>query len=61
MRRYHRVTSFKIEDDLLGLLEEYARKRGLPKSEVIRRALKELLLGAPDLDVYKSKRWKIYA
>ncbi|MFP3081009.1 MAG: ribbon-helix-helix protein, CopG family, partial [Acidilobus sp.] len=38
-----RVLSFKLEDDLLELLEEYSRKRGIPKSEVIRRALKQYI------------------
>jgi len=38
-----RVLSFKVEDDLLELLEEYARRRNIPKSEVIRRALRQYI------------------
>ena len=55
-----RAVSFKIEEELLEMLEEYARKRGLTKSEAIRRAIKELVMKAPDLNVYRSRRWKIY-
>lgn len=56
-----RVVSFKIEEELLELLEEFARKRGLTKSEVIRRAIVEYINERPDMKVYRSKRLKIYA
>ena len=56
-----RVVSFKIEEDLLEMLEEYARKRGLTKSEVIRRAIIEYISERPELKPYISKRMKIYA
>jgi metal-responsive CopG/Arc/MetJ family transcriptional regulator len=52
-----KAISFKLEDDLLELLEEYSRKRGLPKSEVIRRALRQYI----DADrPYVGKYIKIY-
>jgi metal-responsive CopG/Arc/MetJ family transcriptional regulator len=33
------VVSFKIDVDLLRELDEYARRRGMDRSEVIRRAI----------------------
>ena len=54
-----RVLSFKLEDDLLEMLEEYARKRGLPKSEVIRRALRAYISTDRDRP-YVGKYLKIY-
>ncbi|AMD31285.1 ribbon-helix-helix protein, CopG family [Acidilobus sp. 7A] len=54
-----RVLSFKLEDDLLELLEEYSRKRGIPKSEVIRRALKQYINAERDRP-YVGKYVKIY-
>ncbi|MEM0341046.1 MAG: ribbon-helix-helix protein, CopG family [Acidilobaceae archaeon] len=35
-----RVVSFKADEDLLFLLEEYSKKKNMSKSEIIRRALK---------------------
>ncbi|MEM1873737.1 MAG: ribbon-helix-helix protein, CopG family [Acidilobaceae archaeon] len=35
-----RVVSFKADEDLLFLLEEYSRRKNMSKSEIIRRALK---------------------
>lgn len=35
-----RVVSFKADEDLLSLLEEYSKKKNVSKSEIIRRALK---------------------
>ena len=56
-----RVVSVKMPEELLELLEEFARKRGLTKSEVIRRAIMEYLSERPDVKVYRSRRLKIYA
>ncbi len=56
-----RVVSFKIEEDLLEMLEEFARKRGLSKSEVIRRAILEYINERPDLKPYIGRRMKIYS
>ncbi|GBF08887.1 ribbon-helix-helix protein, CopG family [Aeropyrum pernix] len=56
-----RVVSFKIEEDLLELLEEYARRKNLTKSEIIRRALEKYLREKPDMKPYVGKVMKIYA
>ncbi|ADL19886.1 MULTISPECIES: ribbon-helix-helix protein, CopG family [Acidilobus] len=54
-----KVLSFKLEDDLLELLEEYSRKRNIPKSEVIRRALRQYISADRDRP-YVGKYIKIY-
>ena len=54
-----RVASFKIEEDLLGMLEEYARKRNTTKSEVIRRALRQYIMSQEDKP-FITKRIIIY-
>jgi len=38
-----RVVTFKIEEDLLELLDRYAIKYGLNRSEAIRRAITQLV------------------
>lgn len=38
-----RVVTFKIDEDLLEMIDMYARKTGYTRSEVIRKALVELL------------------
>ncbi len=55
-----RVVSFKVEEELLMLLEEYARKRGMPKSEVIRRALRRFLEQS-DLKPITTPRLRVYS
>ena len=35
-----RVVSFKIEEEFFNILEEYAQKKKISKSELIRRALR---------------------
>lgn len=54
-----RITSFKVEEDLLELLERYARKKKLSKSEVIRRALRNYLNEHSERP-YITKRIKVY-
>ncbi len=54
-----RVLSFKVEDDLLELLEEYSRKRNISKSEIIRRALRQYINSDKDRP-YIGKYIKIY-
>lgn len=54
-----KVLSFKLEDDLLELLEEYSKRRNLPKSEVIRRALRAYI-GSDRDRPYVGKYLKIY-
>lgn len=56
-----RVVSFKIDEDLLEMLEEYARKKGMTKSEVIRRAIEAYIREKPQIRPYIGKRLKIYA
>ena len=41
-----KVVTFKIEEDLLEKLDEYAELTGESRSEVIRRALELLLFGS---------------
>jgi metal-responsive CopG/Arc/MetJ family transcriptional regulator len=38
-----RVVTFKIEDDLLELLDRYAIKHNLNRSEAIRRAIEQMV------------------
>jgi len=38
-----RIVTFKIDEALLEALDEYARSRRLSRSEVIRKAIEELL------------------
>ena len=54
-----RVVSFKVEEELVELLERVARERGLTKSEVIRRALRQYLVKS-DLKPFVTRRMKIY-
>ena len=56
-----RVVTFKIEEDLLERLDEYAELTGESRSEVIRRAL-ELLLFGPEEKVrpIAKKKIKVY-
>ena len=54
-----RVVSFKVDEDLLRLLEEYAREHGIPKSELIRRAIREYIAGSRR-KIYVSRRIRVY-
>ena len=56
-----RTVCFKLEDELLEKLEAYARKRGLTRSEVIRRALEKYIEGRPEVKRIATKRIRIYA
>ncbi len=42
-----RVVTFKVDEDLLERLDSFARLKGVPRSEVIRRAI-ELYLRLED-------------
>jgi metal-responsive CopG/Arc/MetJ family transcriptional regulator len=55
-----RVVSFKIEEDLLELLEEYSKKRNTTKSEIIRRALRNYIM-RDSRSPFETKRIKIIA
>ena len=55
-----RVVSFKVDEELLDLLENYARQRGVPKSEIIRRAIRAYLVTVDDRP-FVTRRIKIYS
>lgn len=56
-----RVVTFKIEEDLLERLDEYAELTGESRSEVIRRALELLLYGAEEkIKPIAKKKIKVY-
>ncbi|ARM76377.1 CopG family transcriptional regulator [Acidianus manzaensis] len=40
-----KVVSFRADLDLLELLDRYAMNHGLPRSEVIRKAIEDLVKG----------------
>ncbi len=54
-----RVVSFKIEEELLDMLEEIARKKRVTKSEIIRRALRQYIM-KQDEKPFVTRRMKIY-
>ena len=54
-----KTVSFKIEEDLLDILEELARRRNTTKSEVIRRALRQYIMSRDDRP-FITKRIKIW-
>jgi metal-responsive CopG/Arc/MetJ family transcriptional regulator len=55
-----RVVTFKVEEDLLELLDRYAIKYGLNRSEAIRKAIETLVKGelekesVPEIKVEKG-------
>jgi len=54
-----RVVSFKIEEELLDLLERYAILKNMSKSEVIRRAIKRYISENFESPVI-TRRIKVY-
>ena len=54
-----RVVSFKVEEDLLEVLEEYARRKRVSKSELIRRALREYI-SMQQPKFYITRRIKVF-
>ncbi|MCE4618640.1 MAG: ribbon-helix-helix protein, CopG family [Desulfurococcales archaeon] len=54
-----RVVSFKVEEDLLEILEEYARKKKISKSELIRRALRNFI-NETEEKPYITRRVRVY-
>jgi len=54
-----RVVSFKIDEDLLRMLEDYSKKKQITKSEVIRRALIQYIQDTSDKP-YVTKRIRVY-
>jgi metal-responsive CopG/Arc/MetJ family transcriptional regulator len=55
-----RVVSFKIEEELLELLERYAVVKNMSKSEVIRRAIKQYISERLEAPVV-TKRIRVYS
>ena len=54
-----RVVSFKVEEDLYEILEEYAWKKKLSKSELIRRALRDYIHQSEEKP-YITRRLRVY-
>ncbi len=54
-----RVVSFKVEEELLEMLEEYARKKNTTKSELIRRAIRQYIMNTTNKP-FITRRIKIY-
>ena len=56
-----KVVSFKVEEDLLDLMERTARRKGITKSELIRQAVKKyLLVNEEERRVIATRKIKIY-
>ena len=55
-----KVASFKVNDDFFDLLEEFSRKRNIPKSVVIRQALEKYIMADDKDKPFVTKRIKIY-
>lgn len=51
-----RTISFKVEEDLLELLDAYAIKNGLNRSEAIRKAIETLVKGELEKETVKVAR-----
>ena len=56
-----RVVSFKVDDDLLEMLEYVAKQKRLTKSELIRAAIRAYIEGEREKRPIVTKRIKIYA
>ncbi len=54
-----RVISFKADEDLVIALEELARRKGIPKSEIIRRAIKQYLQQGQEKP-FMTRRIRVY-
>lgn len=54
-----RVVSFKVEEELLDIIEEYARRKRISKSELIRRALRDYIRERGEKP-YITRRVKVY-
>ncbi len=56
-----RVVSFKIEADLLDLIERIAREKGMTKSELIRQAIKKYIFEDKENQrIIVTRRMRIY-
>ncbi|MCE4625047.1 MAG: ribbon-helix-helix protein, CopG family [Desulfurococcales archaeon] len=55
-----RVVSFKVDEDLLEMLEELARRKRTSKSELIRAALRAYIMDTAEKRPVITKRIRIY-
>ena len=55
-----RVVSFKADEELIEMLENYARRKGMSKSEIIRRAIRAYLVTVDDRP-FVTRRIKIWS
>ena len=56
-----KVVSFKVEEELLDIIEQYALKKRVSKSELIRRALRNYVAELRHGDKpYITRRVKVY-
>ncbi len=55
-----KVVSFKLDEDLLEILEDYAKRKNITKSEIIRRALRNYIMNSNDKP-FITRRIKIYS
>ncbi len=55
-----RVVSFKVDDDLLWMLERIAKQKRLSKSELIRAAIRAYIEGEREKRPIVTKRIKIW-
>jgi metal-responsive CopG/Arc/MetJ family transcriptional regulator len=56
-----RVVSFKVDDELLEMLEELAKRKRMSKSEIIRTAIRVYLLGENPKKPFVTRRIRIYS
>ena len=54
-----KVVSFKVEEELLDIIEKYAGKKRISRSELIRRALRDYIRGHGEKP-YITRRVKVY-
>ncbi len=55
-----RVVSFKVDEDLLEMLEEIAKRKGMSKSELIRTAIRLYLMESNERKPFVTRRIRIY-
>ena len=56
-----RVMSFKMDEELAEIIENYAAARGISKSELIRRAVREYIASRRGNDrPYITRRVKVF-
>ncbi len=56
-----RVVTFKVDEELLERLDSFARLKGLPRSEIIRRAIELYLRLEEKKQVIQPKVVRLYS